>query len=332
MKRTNRVAVAGTGSYLPERILSNADLERMVDTSDEWIVTRTGIRERRIAAPGQASSDLGTAAARAALAAAGCTSKDIDLIVCATLSPDMPAPATACFIQRNLEADRIPAFDVSAACSGFVYAMEVARCFIAGGAAHRALVIGCEVASRVVDYTDRDTCVLFGDGAGAVVLEQAKSPDHGILAARLYSDGGGWEMIHIPAGGSRSPASDATLKTHGHFFKMQGREVFKFVVRLIPAVSEEILRPNGFTLDDVRLIIPHQVNTRIFKAAAERMGIEEERIYSNLERYGNTSAASIPIALDEAVRAGKLADGDLVLLIGFGSGLTWGAMLIRWGK
>jgi 3-oxoacyl-[acyl-carrier-protein] synthase III len=332
MSQPVRVAITGTGSYLPARVLTNADLEKMVDTSDEWIVSRTGIRERRVAAPNEASSDLGAAACRAALASAGLSPGDIDLIVCSTLSPDMPAPSTACFIQKELGAGRIPAFDVAAACSGFVYAMEVGRQLVAGGTARRALVVAAEVSSRVTDYTDRDTCVLFGDGAGAVVIERGKDPSHGVLAAKLFTDGAGWEMIHIPAGGSRAPASDATLKSRGHFFKMHGREVFKFVVRIIPAMIEEILGENGFTVDDVRLIIPHQVNYRIFQAAAERLGIADDRIYSNLARCGNTSSASIPIALDEAARSGGLKDGDLVLLLGFGSGLTWGSMLIRWGK
>ena len=326
------VTITGTGSYLPERVLSNADLEKLVDTSDEWIVSRTGIRERRIAAPGEASSDLGAAAARQALDMAGLSPADIDCIVCATITPDMLMPATACFIQRELGAERAFAFDIAAACSGFIYALEVGRQLIAGGTAQRVLIVGTEVLSCVLDYTDRNTCVIFGDGAGAVVLESAAAPDHGILEARLYSDGRQWEMIHIPAGGSRRPADEQSLKDRAHFFHMQGREVFKFVVRTMPEMIEEVLSCRGLKIDDISMIVPHQVNYRIFKAVAQRLGIAEDRIYMNLERYGNTSGASVPRALDEIVRDERLAEGDLVMFLGFGAGLTWASMLMRWGR
>jgi len=327
-----RATITGTGSHLPEEVLTNARLEQMVDTSDEWILSRTGIRERRIAASDEAASDLGTRAACHALEAAGVDSRDVDVIICATITPDMPSPATACFIQHKLGADRAWAFDISAACSGFVYGMEIARSMIAAGSARRVLLIGTEVLSRIVDYRDRSTCILFGDGAGAVVMEPARDPRYGVLASRMYADGSGWEMINVPGGGSRTPASERSVRERMHFFRMQGRNLFKFVVRVMPDMVRELLAESDRSIDDIRIIIPHQVNYRIFKAAAERLGIPTDRIFMNLDRVGNTTAASVPIALDEVVRDRRLDPGDFVLFLGFGAGLTWGSMLVRWGR
>ena len=324
-----RAKITGTGSAVPQNILTNFDLERMVDTSDEWIVTRTGIRERRIAGEGEYTSTFATMAAQKALDAAGVSADEIDLIIVGTLTPDYPFPATACLVQQNLKAAKASAFDISAACSGFVYALSTAQKFILGGTVKKALVIGAEVLSRIVDWTDRNTCLLFGDGAGAVVLEAVEG-ESGVLSTHMHSDGNYWDLLYQKGCGSRHPASQQNLDDRLIYLTMQGNEVFKHAVRAMGEVSQEALAANGLTTDDVSLFIPHQANQRIVDSVGKRLGIGGERVYVNLDRYGNTSAASIPLALDEVVRAGRLKEGDIVLLSAFGGGFTWGAAAIRW--
>jgi 3-oxoacyl-[acyl-carrier-protein] synthase III len=324
-----RAKITGTGSALPEKVLTNLDLEKMVDTSDEWIVTRTGIRERRIAVEGEYTSTFATAAAQRALEAAGVAADEIDLIVMGTLTPDFPFPATSCLVQQNIKAVNAACFDISAACSGFIYALATADKFIRTGTVKKALVIGGEVLSRIVDWTDRNTCLLFGDGAGAVVLE-ATEGEHGILSTHMHSDGNYWDILYQKGCGSRNPASQQNLDDKLIYLTMHGNEVFKFAVRAMGEVAQEALAANGMTADDVSLFIPHQANQRIVDSVGKRLSIGSDRVFVNLHRYGNTSAASIPIALDEAYRSGRISDGDVVLLDAFGGGLTWGAALLRW--
>ncbi len=324
-----RARIKATGSYVPEKILTNLDLEKIVDTSDDWITERTGIKERRIADPKQAASDLAYEASKAALKNAGLKAKDIELIVVATVTGDMPLPATACILQGRLDAKRAAAFDINAACSGFIYGLSVARSFIAAGAYKRALVVGTEVLSKFTDWKDRTTCVLFGDGAGAAILE-ATSEERGILSTRLHSDGSMWDLLHTPGGGSRYPTSTVTIRKRLHYIKMKGNETFKIAVRTLEALILETLEDNKLKSSQLSLIIPHQANLRIIQATAKRIGIPMEKVVVNLDRYGNTSAASIPIALDEAVRAGKVRDGDYILLEAFGGGLTWASALMKW--
>ncbi|WP_405001232.1 beta-ketoacyl-ACP synthase III [Geochorda subterranea] len=324
------VGIWGTGSAAPERVLTNFDLERMVETSDEWIRTRTGIRERRICDEQTATSDLAMQAARRAMEAAGVAPEAIGLVVVATVTPDMAFPSTANLVQHGLGIKGAAAFDLAAACSGFLYGLDVAASAIQSGRVRHALVIGAECLSKITDYTDRSTCVLFGDGAGAVVLGPV-SEGHGILASQLGSDGAYGDLLCLPAGGSRRPASERTVAERLHYIKMQGNEVFKIAVRTMGEAAEQALRQAGLGVDQVRYLIPHQANIRIIDAAAKRLGIPEERVVVNIDRYGNTSAASIGIALDETARAGKLADGDVVVMVAFGGGLTWGATVVRWG-
>ncbi|WP_027714221.1 beta-ketoacyl-ACP synthase III [Desulfuromonas sp. TF] len=324
-----RARIIGTGSCIPERILTNSDLEEMVDTSDEWIVTRTGIRERHLAAEGEFTSDLATAAARQALAMAGVDPQEIDLIVVGTITGDFPWPATACLVQNNLGIRGCAAFDVSAACSGFVYALDCAVKRIETGASKKALVIGAEILSRIVDWQDRNTCVLFGDGAGAVVLE-GQEGDSGVLSTHLHADGSFWELLHQPGFGSRFPASDGGIKDRLPFLKMQGNEVFKVAVRSLHEVAVEAIEANGMSTSDIDLFIPHQANRRILEATAKRLGFSDEQVYINVDRFGNTSGASIPIALDEANRKGMIKEGDIILFDAFGGGFTWASALIRW--
>lgn len=320
--------VAGTGSALPERVVPNSYFESIVKTSDEWIVARTGIRTRHFAAEGQVTSDLATEAARNALAEAGIGPEQVDLIVCATLTPDNPIPATAVRVQHNLEVS-CPAFDVNAACAGFSYAMSTGTAFVESGAAETVLVIGAETLSRVLDMSDRGTCILFGDGAGAVVLRPSEQP--GIIGSVLGADGKAADILIIPAGGSAMPASAETVAARDHTIRMpNGRDVFKRAVTEMAAACRQLLEKSGFTPDDVNLLIPHQANARIMIAVAERLGIPLERAVVDVAEIGNTSAASIPIALDRAHRAGRLEEGDLVLLTSFGAGLAWGATLMRW--
>lgn len=324
-----RARIVGTGSYVPEKILSNFDLEKFLDTNDEWIVTRTGIRERRIAAEGENTSDLATRAAQRALEMAGIKGEEVDLIVVGTITGDFPWPATACLVQNNLGARGAAAFDVSAACSGFVYALDAAVRRIESGVSRTAVVIGAEILSRVVDWEDRNSCILFGDGAGAVVL-QAQEGDAGVLSTHLHADGSCWELLYQPGFGSRHPASEAGIRERLPFLKMQGNEVFKVAVRSLSEVAQEALDANGLSAADLALFIPHQANRRILEATAKRVGVSDEQVYINVDRFGNTSGASIPIALDEANRAGRIKPGDFVLLDAFGGGFTWAAALLRW--
>jgi 3-oxoacyl-[acyl-carrier-protein] synthase-3 len=324
-----RAKITGTGCALPEKVLTNFDLERMVDTTDEWIVARTGIRERRIAAEGEYTSTFATAAALKALEAAGVAADEIDLIVIGTLTPDFPFPATACIVQQNIGASKAACFDISAACSGFIYALSTVEKFMQCGTVKKALVIGAEVLSRIVDWTDRNTCLLFGDGAGAVVLEAVEG-DCGLLSTHIHTDGNYWEILYQKGCGSRNPASQQNLDDRLVYLTMHGNEVFKLAVRAMGEVSLEALAANGLSAADVSLFIPHQANQRIIDAIGKRLSIGEDRVYVNLHRYGNTSAASIPIALDEAFRAGRIKDGDLVLMTAFGGGLTWGSAAVRW--
>jgi 3-oxoacyl-[acyl-carrier-protein] synthase-3 len=323
-----KACIIGTGSYAPARILTNEDLERMVATSDEWIRERTGIRERRIAAAGEACSDLAVQAGRRALAAAGLAATDLDLILVATCTGDYPLPATACLVQHQLGATKAAACDLSAACCGFVYALSVADAYVKSGMRH-VLVIGSEVMSALTDWTDRNTCVLFGDGAGAVVVG-ASGGERGILSTHLGSDGTLCELIMVPGGGSRTPPSEKVLTERLQYIKMKGNETFKVAVRTLEEIARAALSANDLRVEDVDLYVPHQANLRILKAVIERLGLPVEKVLLNLDRYGNTSAASIPIALDEAVREGRIKDGSLVMLGAFGAGLTWASAVIRW--
>jgi 3-oxoacyl-[acyl-carrier-protein] synthase-3 len=321
--------IAGTGAYLPERILTNAELEKMVETSDEWIVSRTGVRERRIARVDEASSDMAVPAARAALAAAGVAPEDVDLIIVGTVTPDMPFPSTACLVQSALGAKKALCFDLSAACSGFLYSMETARGLLLSGLYETALVIGTDKMSMVTDWEDRGTCILFGDGAGAVVLKRTHS-HRGIMSVSTGADGSLGDLLMIPGGGSRNPASHATVDQRLHFVKMAGNNVFKHAVRCMTDAGREALEKAGLSIEDVDWVIPHQANMRIIQAISERVGISLERFIINLDRLGNTTAATVPIALDEAVRDGRVKRGDVLLMVVFGGGFTWGAAVLEY--
>jgi 3-oxoacyl-[acyl-carrier-protein] synthase III len=323
------VSITGVGSHVPARVLSNADLERMVETSDEWITTRTGIRERRIAADGETTSDMAVEAARRAMESAGVTAAEIDLIIVATITPDMLFPSTACLVQHRLGATRAAAFDIEAACSGFVYALDIASHFVQAHTYDTVLVIGAEKMSSVVDWTDRNTCVLFGDGAGAAVL-QNRPGAHGLLTTCLGSDGGKAGLLELPGGGSACPATADSVSRRLHFLRMDGKETFKNAVNAMVSAANEALERCGLTIGQIRCVIPHQANQRILTAVGERLGATVDQVFVNVDRYGNTSAASVGIALDEAVRGGKIQRGDLVLLVVFGAGLTWGAAVIEW--
>jgi len=330
-----RTVIAGLGTYAPARVLTNHELERMVDTSDEWITTRTGIRERRIAAEDEATSDLSLAAARGALLDAGIDATDLDLILVATATPDMLFPATACLVQHGLGATGAAAFDLSAACSGFIYGLQTADAFIRSGTYRTILLVGAETMSRVVDWEDRSTCVLFGDGAGAVVLKAAEGDAHegapGVLDSRIYSDGSAWDFICLPGGGSRRPPGQDLVDRRLQYLRMRGNETFKVAVRNMERAAREVLDAAGLKPESLKVVVPHQANIRILNAVAERLGVSDEQMVVNLDAYGNTSAASIPLALGDAVAQGRLGEGDVALLLAFGSGLTWGSSLIRWG-
>jgi len=325
------VGITGIGAAVPERVLTNAELETMMDTSDEWIRTRTGIRERRIAGPGEASSDYAIRAARRAMAMAQVKPEQIDLIIVGTFTPDRPLPSTACLVQAALGASRAAAFDLAAACPGWLYGLVMAQQSIATGLYQCALVIGVEMMSRVVDWEDRSTCVLFGDGAGAAVL-QPVSPGRGLLASVLGSDGQGAEHLMIPAGGSRLPASAETLAGRQGFVRMNGPEVYRFAVRVMNEVVQQVLEKAGLEPEQIDLLVPHQANIRIIESAMKRLGLGPDRVVINVDRYGNTSSASIPLALWEAVEAGRVRDGQNLVLVSFGAGLTWGAVALRWGR
>lgn len=325
-----RAVIAGTGAALPAKVVTNADLERMVDTSDEWIATRTGIRERRVAADDESMSTFAARAATRALEAAGVRAEELDLVLLASVTPDMPIPSTACIVQHLLGAKNAAAFDLAAGCSGFLYGLTVAERFLASPQYRNVLLIGAEVLSKYVDWRDRTTCVLFGDGAGAAVLRAGEAP-YGVLASVLRADGSLADYIQVPAGGTREPATAKTVAEGRHFIKMKGNETFKMAVRSMEESSRLVLDRAGLRPEDLALCIPHQANRRIIDAVGSRLGLRPEQVHVNIERVGNTSAASIPMALDEAARAGKLKAGDAVLLTAFGTGLTWGAAALRWG-
>jgi len=324
-----KARIVGTGSYLPEKILTNFDLEKFLDTSDEWIVSRTGIRERRIAAADENTSDLATRAARQALDMAGISPGDLDMIIVGTITGDYPWPATSCLVQKNLGIPGCAAFDVSAACSGFVYALDMAARQIESGAIKTVLVIGAEILSRILDWEDRNTCILFGDGAGAAVLKAEDGPN-GVLSSHLHADGSFWELLYQPGFGTRHTPSAEGMDQRLHLVRMQGNEVFKVAVRSLSDVALEALGANGMAVADIDHFIPHQANRRILEATARRLGLKDEQVVINVDRFGNTSGASIPIALDEANRAGKIKEGDVVLLDAFGGGFTWASSLLLW--
>lgn len=323
------VGILSTGKYVPEKILTNADLEKMVETNDEWIVTRTGMKERHIAREDEASSDLAYEAALIALKKANLAPEDLDLILVATITPDSAFPSTACILQNRLGAKKAAAFDLSAACSGFIYGLASASNFIATGMYKNALVIGAECLSKITDYTDRNTCILFGDGAGAVVLGEVPA-GRGFLSFELGADGSGGELLKLAGGGSRMPSSQSTVDNKQHYIYMAGSEVFKFAVRIMGNAAEEVLRKAGLEKSDIDLLVPHQANIRIIQSAVHRLNLPEEKCMINLHKYGNVSAASIPLALAEADEEGRIKPGDCVVLVGFGGGLTWGATAIRW--
>jgi len=328
----NRPASArllGTGMYVPERVMTNEDFTHIVDTNDEWIVQRTGMKERRLAEHDQATSDLAIAASRAALADAGVTPDQVDLVICATITADNTLPSTACWIQDRLGCKRAGAFDLTAACSGHIYALAQARAAILSGQARTVLVTSAEILSSITDYTDRSTCVLFGDGAGAAVVQASDQPHTGLLYTTVYADGSGGALMLLPAGGSRRPPSHETVDQRLHYMQIRGREVFRFAVEKMEELIDECLKVCGLTPADVRLVIPHQVNKRIIDAAAGRMGFPPEKVFVNIHKYGNTGGASVAIAHDEARRQGLLGPGDVAILIAFGGGLTWAGAVIR---
>jgi len=324
------VSITGIGSNAPERILTNEELSKMVDTSDEWIVARTGIRERRVAGQEEALTDLALPAARQALGAADVNPKELDLLIVATVTPDMTFPATAALMAAELGAHDAAAYDLSAGCTGFMYAVAQAYGMLAGGICRRALVVGGDVLSKIVDWSDRTTCIVFGDGAGAVVMERVESG--GFMGFELGADGAGGLQLYLPAGGSREPTTAETVAEHGHYVHMNGREVFKFATRVLVSSAQKLLDQLGLTVDDIDLYVPHQANVRIIKHAVERLGIPEEKVVINVDRYGNTSSGSIPLALAEAVRDKRVDKGDIVLMTGMGAGLTWGSGVIEWTK
>ncbi len=326
---SRHAAITGIGSYLPETVLTNAELERMVDTSDEWITTRTGIKERRLAGDGEATSHLGARAGVRALKDAGLAADTIDLLVVGTSSADHVFPSAACLIQDQLGLT-CSAHDVNAACTSFIYALQTGVTAIESGRAQRVLVIGADTLSRFTDFTDRGTCILFGDGAGAVVLEASDEP--GVMGIVMGSDGSGKDMLTIPAGGSAMPVTPEALAAHEQFIKMVGTDVFKFALKIIPAVTTQALEASDMTIDDLDWLIPHQANQRIITAAADRLGMSEDQVISNVEYTGNTSSGSIPLALDDLYTSGRITRGDTLAFVGFGAGLTWGAAIVRWTK
>jgi 3-oxoacyl-[acyl-carrier-protein] synthase-3 len=328
-KAEGKIKIIGTGMYVPDKVLTNADLQKMVDTTDEWIVTRTGIRERHIAAKEQATSDLALLAARRALKSAHLEPADIDVIIVANNTPDTAFPSTACWVQAELKAGQIPAFDVVGGCTGFIYGLIVAEGLILSGTAKRILVIGAETLSRITDWEDRNTCVLFGDGAGAVIVEESKD-DSGLLSHFWQADGNLGPLLIHPAGGSRLPACHETVAKRQHFLQMKGNEVFKHAVKRMGEAAEEALRRAGVKKEEISWFISHQANIRIIEATGERLGLPREKVYVNVDRYGNVSVACIPMALAEMQQAGQLKKGDIVVLDAFGAGFTWGAVVYRW--
>jgi 3-oxoacyl-[acyl-carrier-protein] synthase-3 len=327
---TLRAKITAVSHFLPERRVTNKDLEKIVDTSDEWIVERTGIRERRIAAKGQATSDLAAGAARGVLEKRGIDASELDLIIVATVTPDMFFPSSACLVQNKIGASRAWAFDLSGACSGFLYALATAAQFIGSGVHKKVLVIGADVMTSIIDFKDRATCVLFGDGAGAVLLEPVEEGETGIIDFILHSDGSGGQFLYMPGGGSLNPSSAETIEKRMHYVHQDGRNVFKFAVRGMAEVSHEILTKHGLTAKDLKLYIPHQANLRIINAAVEKMGLSSLQVAINIDRFANTTAGTIPICLSEAADSKSVTKGDLLLLASFGAGFTWGSLLLRW--
>ena len=322
-------SITGVGSYVPEKILTNADLEKMVDTTDEWITSRTGIKERHIAAKDEFTSDLAAKAAQRAMERAGVTAGQIDLIIVATITPDMPFPSTACLVQKKLGAKRAAAFDLEAACSGFIYGLEIGQQFIMSRTYDTVLVIAAEKLSSIVDWEDRNTCILFGDGAGAAIL-QNRPNSHGLLTVVMGADGEKANLLLMPGGGSQCPATAESVASRQHFLRMEGKETFKHAVQAMQTAAQEVLRRCEISVEQLKCIIPHQANRRIIDAVADRLNAKPEQLFVNVDKYGNTSAASVAIALDEAASSGKIRQGDLIMLVVFGAGLTWGAAVIEW--
>jgi 3-oxoacyl-[acyl-carrier-protein] synthase-3 len=320
--------ITGTGSFVPEKRLTNDDLARTVETNDEWITQRTGIKERRIAGPGESTATLATHAARRALDAAGLEPKDIDLVLCGTITPEMAFPSTACFVAAALGMTTTPAFDVAAACSGFIYTLDTAAAFVKAGRFKNVLVIGAETLSRITDYKDRGSCILFGDGAGAVVVQRSNDAKKGVVYTGLHADGSGWEMLCCKPG-SRFPIEESLVADGSQYIKLKGREVYKFAVQRFEELIEDAMRKCELTKDTLSLIVPHQVNQRIIDSAMDKLGLGPEKAFVNIDKYGNTSAASIPIALDEAMRAGRIKPGDTVVFVAFGAGLTWANAVVK---
>jgi len=320
--------IAGTGSFVPEKRLTNDDLARLVDTNDEWITQRTGIKERRIAGPGESTATLATHAARRALAAASLEPKDIDLVLCGTITPEMAFPSTACFVAAALGMNTTPAFDIAAACSGFLYTLDTAAAFIKAGRYKNVLVVGAETLSRITDYKDRASCILFGDGAGAVVLQRSNDAKKGVVYTSLHADGSGWEMLCCKPG-SRFPIEESLVSEGAQYIKLKGREVYKFAVQRFEELIEDAMRKCELTPETISMIVPHQVNQRIIDSAMDKLGLGPEKAFVNIDKYGNTSAASIPIALDEALRGGRIKSGDTIIFVAFGAGLTWANAVVK---
>jgi len=329
MAKTVRAAITALGAAVPEKVVTNADFEKFLDTSDEWITQRTGIKQRHIVSDGQTTASLGAQAARQVLQQSGVKPQELELIICATISPEMIFPATACFIQQELGAAGVPAFDISAACCGYIYALATAANFIEAGQYKKVLIVGAETLSRFSDFTDRTSCILFGDGAGAALLEPTEDPNRGVQYTVLHADGAGWDFLHVPAGGAREPASHASVDQRRHYIKMKGRDVYKFAVEKMQWLLADCMEKCNLTVGDVDLVIPHQVNLRVLNSVAEKLNFPPEKVYINIDRYGNTSAASIPIAVQEAWSAGKIKRGSTLLLVAFGAGLTWAGSVVK---
>ena len=322
-------AIAGTGSYIPKKVLSNLDLAKLVDTSDEWITVRTGIKERRIANDQETTASMASVASQRALEDAGISADQVDAIICATITPEMSLPATACFIQDQINAENACAFDISAACSGFVYGLEIGKMFIESGQYKNVLVVGSETLSRITDYEDRGTCILFGDGAGAALLQATSDPQRRLLYTCLKSDGHQWDMLKLPGCGSRYPASKEMLDKRMQYMKIQGRAIYKFAVNSMQELIVDAMKACSLSVDDVKMVVPHQVNQRIIDSATDKLGFPAEKVYVNISRYGNTSSASVPLALDEARRTGKLQADDTIIMVAFGGGLTWASAVVK---
>ena len=327
-----KATITATSRYLPKQIMTNYELEKMVDTSDEWIQSRTGIVERRVVSEGETTSDMCTIIAEELLKRSNTDPNEVDVIIIATVTPDMPTPATASLVQNRIGANNAWGFDLSGACTGFIYALDTGSRLIESGKYKKVIVIGSDTMSSILDYTDRNTCVLFGDGGGGVMLERAKDSDSGVIDSILRTDGSGSDYLKIPGGGSLHPASYETVDQHLHYIRQDGQVVFKYAIKGMADISDEILKKNNIDSNSISLYVPHQANKRIIDGAAQRCGFKDDQVYININKYGNTTAGTIPICLDEAKELGRIKDGDLILLAAFGAGFTWGSMLVRWGK